>query len=173
MSTSLSITLPEAVESIVTQKAFHSYGMLTANEAALRHQLEVLTVEDLFPKPVTDRQMGMCCLSGLWLLHNFLDESHTISQSLHSEEGSFWHAIMHRWEGDYSNSKYWYRHVGPHPVLESVSTSIGSHWDPFEFVDRCQAEDRRGGLSEPTRAIALAEWKSLFEYCYTHALEQS
>src|SRR5258706_16358356 len=38
-------------------------------------------------------------LAGLWLWHDWLDESHQISQSLHSATGSFWHAIMHRREG--------------------------------------------------------------------------
>ena len=45
------------------------------------------------------------CMSGLWLLAGDLDRSHTISQSIGSAEGSFWHAIMHRREGDFGNSK--------------------------------------------------------------------
>ncbi len=169
MSTSLSITIPESIESMVNAEAFRCYGMLTANEAVLRDQLENVTLESLFSDRVSDRAMGMCCVSGLWLLHNFLDESHAISQSIQSPEGSFWHAIMHRWEGDYSNSKYWYRHIGPHPVFDAIGNMFGSDWDPFKFVDNCEAEDRRGGLSEKTRAVAVAEWKSLFEYCYSHA----
>jgi hypothetical protein len=49
------------------------------------------------------------CMSGLWLLAGDLDRSHTISQGIGSAEGSFWHGIMHRREGDFSNSKYWFR----------------------------------------------------------------
>src|ERR1041384_5983899 len=51
---------------------------------------------------------------GLYLRFNFLDKSHTVSQGIHSVEGSYWHAIMHRREPDYSNSKYWYRRVPAH-----------------------------------------------------------
>src|SRR6185295_3279275 len=48
------------------------------------------------------------CRAGLWLLQDFLDESHAISQDIDTREGSFWHAIMHRREPDASNSKYWW-----------------------------------------------------------------
>src|SRR5688500_4990238 len=51
------------------------------------------------------------CMAGLWLYHDFLDESHAISQDLHTVEGSYWHAIMHRREPDAWNSKYWFRRV--------------------------------------------------------------
>ena len=46
----------------------------------------------------------------LWL-HGFLDESHSIAQGLASAEGSYWHALVHRSEGDFSNSKYWYGRI--------------------------------------------------------------
>ena len=58
--------------------------------------------------------LSPACRAGLWLLHDFLDQSHTISQDLETKEGSFWHAIMHRREPDASNSKYWWRIVGAH-----------------------------------------------------------
>src|SRR5689334_18276195 len=44
-------------------------------------------------------------LAGLWLWHDYLDESHRICQALETETGALWHAIMHRREGDFSNSK--------------------------------------------------------------------
>ncbi|MFN6050028.1 MAG: hypothetical protein ACK47R_04290, partial [Planctomycetia bacterium] len=31
-------------------------------------------------KPIRDRQMADACRAGLWLYHDFLDESHSISQ---------------------------------------------------------------------------------------------
>ena len=64
--------------------------------------------------------MAACCIAGVWLLHDFLDESHTISQGIDTPSGSFWHAIMHRREGDFSNAKYWFRRVGQHPVFDAL-----------------------------------------------------
>ena len=60
---------------------------------------------------VRDREMAKACLAGLWLYHDFLDQSHRISQGLHGREGSYWHGIMHRREGDFANAKYWLRRV--------------------------------------------------------------
>ena len=46
-----------------------------------RGALAAVTPEGMFT-PVADRSMAMACISGLWLLHDFLDESHAISQEL-------------------------------------------------------------------------------------------
>src|SRR5262245_4732963 len=40
-----------------------------------------------------DRDMAACCVAGVWLLHDYLDESHTISQGIDTTSGSFWHGI--------------------------------------------------------------------------------
>ena len=90
------------------------------------------------PLKVRDRAAAQACLAGLWLRINDLDQSHRISQDLATPEGSYLHAIMHRREGDYGNSKYWLRRVGNHPVF----ARIASNWDPFAFVvgvEECEA----------------------------------
>ena len=66
-------------------------------------------------------------VAGIWLYVDDLDRSHTISQSLDTVEGSLWHAIMHRRESDFSNSKYWLRLAYDVGVLESV------YGDPYAF----------------------------------------
>src|SRR5947209_20388135 len=73
---------------------------------AVRGVLRALTPDMLFPKGVGDRQMARACLAGLWLLHDFLDESHEISQEISTPFGSYWHGIMHRRELDFANAKY-------------------------------------------------------------------
>src|SRR5437867_2950796 len=59
------------------------------------------------------------CHAGLWLYHDFLDEAHAICDQ-ETPELNFWHAIMHRREPDASNSKYWWRQVGKHSVLDQL-----------------------------------------------------
>jgi len=112
--------------------------------------------------------------AGLWLLHDFLDESHAISQDLHTAEGSFWHAIMHRREPDPWNSKYWWRKVGPHPVLKSLvetAPELGYRFTtPEAFVDECERVRGSGTPDEDrARRVQLLEWRLLFEWCRSHS----
>jgi hypothetical protein len=156
------------------------------NRAAF-DQLRGLDEARLFDgQPVRHRELARACLAGLWLYHGFLDESHRISQSLHSRDGSYWHGIVHRREGDFANAKYWFRRTGPHPIHEALNLSArslgrdlgasapslcaSSAWDAAAFVDLCAAAcAERGGGLELCRKIQQREWQLLFDYCYRRA----
>jgi hypothetical protein len=144
-------------------------------DRAARGDLSRLSVQTGFAHTiVVDPDMASCCIAGVWLLHDFLDESHTISQSIETPSGSYWHAIMHRREGDFSNAKYWYRRVGQHPVLEAISGQIGQLYDPFAFVDRCEAAIRgKSADRDACLDIQQAEWELLFDFCYREAIGAS
>ena len=158
-------------------------------DRALRGQLEAATLEAAFAHAkIADRDMAQCCLAGVWLLHDFLDESHRISQDVETTSGSFWHGMMHRREGDFSNAKYWFRRVGAHEVLEELGPHVAElvlkesdasvarrvapqgRFDAFAMVDACQAALRGGGGAEQfCRHVQQLEWELLFDHCYRHA----
>jgi len=91
-----------------------------------RAALELVGADQLISTPIRKPAFARAMLAGLWLWHDWLDESHTISQALHDQTGSFWHAIMHRREGDFSNSKYWYAKADDHPILPSIGVHVGT-----------------------------------------------
>ncbi|HLK15791.1 MAG TPA: hypothetical protein VKT78_13390 [Fimbriimonadaceae bacterium] len=95
--------------------------------------------------------------AALWLYVDELDQAHVIVQDIPSSTGSYLHAILHRREGDYSNSKYWFRRSGPHPLLELLPG-----YDPIRFVDQAEA----AGSSNPAELVATqrSEWKAVFDY---------
>lgn len=64
-------------------------------------------------------------MAGLHLWNDSLYTSHAFAQQIEDDEtGSYWHAIMHRMERDYSNSKYWFRRAGNHAVKHPVQINI-------------------------------------------------
>lgn len=168
-------------------------GPGSSNES-LRPKLTALKPESLFGvQKVVDEVAARCCLSGLWLLHDFLEESHAISQEIETADGSYWHGIMHRREPDYGNAKYWFRRVGNHPVFAPLAVKarellfagqeklppaaqylIGqTSWDPYRFIDWCEALARGSSPSSEeellARRVARAEWDLLFEHCFRRA----
>lgn len=147
---------------------------------------------------VVSRSDAVAVKAGLLLLHDDLDESHRYSQSVQGEgrhrAGDYWHAVMHRREPDYSNSKYWFRRVGSHPVfsplaarahaiLDECDSSAATDWrsrlktpgdwDPSAFVDLCAAcengTDR--DLRAAAEAIQLEEMLLLLTQTYADATE--
>jgi hypothetical protein len=126
------------------------------------------------PAAVRDADMARACLAGLWLRFNHLDESHGISQGLLTPEGSFWHAVMHRREPDPGNSKYWWRRVGSHPVIQQLAEqapALGYNYtDPFAFVDFCERMRGSGGTEEAmAEDVQELEWRLLFAACLRSA----
>ncbi len=146
--------------------------------------LQSVGSRDLIDGPIISEDDADGVLAALWLRHDFLDESHKISQRLESPTGSFWHAIMHRREGDFSNSKYWYRQAGEHPALQvlannaadainrspadkSIFRIIATGWNPSAYVDLVEAVHQR--QDDPRHDLAVLiqeiEWQTLFTLC--------
>ena len=141
-------------------------------------QLAAVDDADLFiGHTIASPAMADACRSGLLLRLNDLDGSHDLSQQIHSSTGSFWHGIMHRREGDFGNSKYWFRRVSDHEVFGGLADAAqaiepaSNAWDPFAFVDFVEGivsgNENNRSLAEK---IQQREWELLFEYCWDRAV---
>ncbi len=186
--------LSPAVHEILNLDKATAYTQLVVTSdgnRAAAECLKALTPDQLLTKPVAGRDDAEALLSGLWLWHDWLDSSHTISQSLHNPAGSFWHAIMHRREGDFSNAKYWYARCRSHPVIKSMLPFANDilhplpadksllrltrdGWDSDAFVDL--AEQLHDRPADPRFGVAVAlqklEWRLLFDHCMRGASGQ-
>lgn len=160
-------------------------------------ELRLARLSDLCGPTVSSAD-ATAVLAGLWLLHGDADASHRQSQSIEDEGrhrcGNYWHAIMHRQEPDYGNSKYWFRRVGQHPIFAELArradelitadaldaslrwrTKLGtpSRWDAFAFVDWCEAAAREADLSQIAliRRIQFLEMHLLLRASYADATQ--
>lgn len=98
--------------------------------------------------------------AGLLLYLDELELSHGISQAIDTPLGSWWHAIMHRREGDYWNSHYWLDRACGHPFF------VDSPVNPRELVDECDQDLRRNQpeLIKKQRD----EWQALIDWMLEH-----
>lgn len=168
-----------------------AYTRLVVREGGnpdVRETLSSLRPETVLTVPVQSTDDARAVLAGLWLWHDWLDQSHSVSQSLATPNGSFWHAIMHRREGDFSNSKYWYARCRHHPAMAAIAAMARSvtatasrdrllgrlvegEWDPDGFVDVVQAVHHKP--DDPLYAACVelqrVEWQALFAHCARRA----
>jgi hypothetical protein len=176
------------VDALLSAPPLNELGPGQPNRAA-RERLGALTPESLVaPAVLHDREMAQACCAALWLRHDYLDESHEISQQLDSPEGSYWHGIMHRREPDFGNARYWMRLTGTHAIHGSLLKAAqelassgkpdpaarflleSKSWDPSQFVGLCEeALDGSPPLHSLVKKIQLAEWELLFDYCFRAA----
>ena len=120
--------------------------------------------------------------SALLLWNDDLDASHTLSQGLPDPFGCWLHGTMHRREGDFSNSKYWFRKVGTHAGFAELTrraaallaqasvqpspalAALAERWDPFAFVDLCAAATGDNGATAALlESLQAAELELLTE----------
>jgi hypothetical protein len=186
----MSETFPPRVRAILDAER-DAYAELVprgGTPARARELLGSLSVDQLFERPVTSRVDADGVRAGLWLWLDGLDESHQIVQAAQSGTLAFWHAIMHRREGDFWNSKYWYARCRSHPALAELGpaarellspdspalehVSEGDTWDADGFVDLVERVHPKPA-SDPLRQAAVdlqrLEWQRLFASCVKRA----
>jgi hypothetical protein len=148
-----------------------------ANAQVAAGKKALANVAALFP----DSAHPVGALAGLWVYFSYFDPAHEIAQDDHSNEGSYWHAILHRQEPDDFNSGYWFRRVKSHavyaPLAEAAAEIAGRHagcglriatsWDPHAFIDYCAAARSKPGSLQERVALEVqrAEWQLLFDHC--------
>jgi hypothetical protein len=179
--------LSQAARDVLKMNVNDAYMKLVVTGSGNTHAygaLQSLAPEQMLSSKPSNIDEATALLSGLWLWHDCLDESHKVSQQLHTTSGSFWHAIMHRREGDFSNSKYWYARCENHPILPTLAAQAHDAIDPFPADTRVLKITARGWNSDafvdlveevydspddPRHKLAVAlqqlEWRTLFDYC--------
>ncbi|SPE39131.1 conserved hypothetical protein [Candidatus Sulfopaludibacter sp. SbA3] len=107
-------------------------------------------------------------MAGLYLYFSCWNEAHETAQDIHTPEGSYWHAMVHRQEPDDGNSAYWFRQVGIHPIFPALAqAAVERTWDPQAFIALCARARSLPGSELERKALHLqrTEWQLLFDFC--------
>ncbi len=176
------------IQSLVDRLPMMPLGAGTPDPSVFE-ELEDAMLERLFGGAlIREKTPARLCQAGLWLLAGHLEKCHEIAQSVGTPDGSLWHAIVHRGEGDFSNSIYWYRRTGEHavyPALLAAAAPIAANdpmiarvaaqrtWNPVLFVECCRSALDGRCDADACRRIAQAEWRLLFDWCYRKATQEN
>ncbi|WVF67726.1 hypothetical protein IAT40_002485 [Kwoniella sp. CBS 6097] len=84
-------------------------------------------------KTIAGLDEHMYVIAALHLANDDIHHCHLIAQDNEGDPtANLLHATLHRREGDYWNSKYWWSNVRSHPLISSSSSAKS-------FVDACEA----------------------------------
>lgn len=124
------------------------------------------------PQPALTAEIARCpcppeAKAGLFLLNGDWRRAHETSQELSSPPAAYWHALVHRHEGDYGNSKYWLRRCGTSPVharLLDAAEGLDRRalvapdglWDGHRFTD-LYADPAHDGWTRELERLEMAE----------------
>ena len=113
---------------------------------------------------------------GLFSAIDALDDAHAIFQDAKGDLGAYWHAMLHRREGDFENARYWYRRAGVLPCFAALHRAASefsadmarqANWDPYLLTGECE-QARHGAEESVAQLVRLqrVEFDGLFDYCW-------
>ncbi len=126
----------------------------------------------------------------LWLRVGLFEPAHILVQDGRDDLERYIHGIVHRLEGDFWNSKYWFRQVRDRAFLNVLDEAISielkelglfesaqqldlfpnSRFSPGQFVDQCErlmtspTKDRNQSLLKTLVAVGQSEWNAIWRH---------
>ncbi|MBW7459594.1 hypothetical protein ACFOLF_27230 [Paenibacillus sepulcri] len=126
-------------------------------DPALSAEIESLSFTTPTAHAAVDKAM-IALKAGLHLCNDSLDESHSYSQEIEDDStGSYWHGIMHRMEGDYSNANYWFHRAGAHLSQANIQVRVSDYLRTDVDLEKLP----QGAVREALQAIRDAQvWRA-------------
>jgi hypothetical protein len=120
-----------------------------------------------------------CLHAAIHLLAGDLDRAHGLCQNVPTRHGAAWHAVMHRLEGDYWNSNYWWRRAAglawdhladarhgilraAPPAFAAALAPLGRQYDPSALVSLVERHGDEPGAVPTLLDLQRWEWAALF-----------
>ncbi|MCM8537137.1 MAG: hypothetical protein NE334_14450 [Lentisphaeraceae bacterium] len=174
------MSLPTSIKTFIDESPIslvaHDKGSMSVSE------IQAFYDEEVKPQ-VKDAHFGKLAFAGLLMAQNYIWEAHEIVQDYEDVEASWWHAFMHRMEGDYGNANYWYRGVGTPVYFSSLLEAVQKldfhteasnvlkwqEWDSFKLNDMISSST--GDYRDELHDIHRLECLLILKVCYTKATQ--
>ncbi len=135
----------------------------------IRSQIANLSIKD-----DAARMSALSALIHLW--HDYWNEAHEITQRNEGHpDCDLVHALVHRREGDLSNTQYWLSQIGTHPAYAGIAKNLADKktvpekandfiqngiWNALAFAREVVAHPRDSQLKQiqAHEFLALAQW---------------
>lgn len=166
----------------------------------LDKQITNISIEELANNDSEKRPYAISFIAGLHLWNDNLEDCHealqdSIIYGVH-DTGSYWHGIMHRIEGDFSNTRYWTGKARNHPVFPEIQEKMATYlqneaninslpdsqvkqalikmaeqttWNPLFFIDVVELQtnkEKNPATEEIVKKIQQLEIALLLQYTY-------
>lgn len=166
--------MKEIVEALQNRHPLQDLNPKAVWDAELDRKIEALSADMLGASGSEQEAYALAFISGLHLWNDSLDKCHDILQDPilydHHATGNYWHAIMHRLESDYNNSRDWFGDL-VHPVFEELHEQVTAllksevpfdslkqtevtmalekmrrqtAWDPYLFINAVESQSAEG-----------------------------
>lgn len=141
---------------------------------------DVQISKNIEDQALSNDSVAICHRAGLFLWNDDLARAHPLIQDLPDPTASFWHAILHRREGDFSNAKYWWHQTGTHAAFEEICDVVlhrapdfpfidelraSGKWEAAIFSDFCQKAVQNSAWKTECETVQRLEMKILLEWC--------
>ncbi|WP_206098461.1 hypothetical protein [Paenibacillus montanisoli] len=134
------------IERLESRQTMQALSPKQVWDAALDQEIAALPlISAATPKAAVPALIAL--KAGLHLLNESLDASHAQSQEIEDDPtGCYWHGIMHRMEGDFSNANYWFSMAGSHPAMERLQSRAADWLQNSVILGDLQDGEIREGL---------------------------
>lgn len=152
----------------------------------LDRKIAAMPLKKIFSEDDERKVYGLALQAAFFLWNDSLSKAHDVLQDPliydRNETGDYWHAFMHRKEGDYHNSKMWF--PAAHPIHLELQTKVREYlqtqawedsewkaslqklseqpaWNPSLLVDIVEKHVKKGLDHEISTILTNIQWLEL------------
>lgn len=133
------------IAGLLAQRPIVSVGPQIIWNERLDRQILAIPLDRLYGNDRDKKVYGLALQAAFLIYNDSLSKGHDVLQDPiiydRNETGDYWHALMHRKEGDYNNAKHWF------PSTHPIHTELQAKVRDYLQTQTIQNEELRDSLA--------------------------